>query len=167
MRIFFDTEFDDDGKTIELISIGMVRDDGKTYYAVCSDADWDRIKENTWLVENVLPHLPEDSESWKPRETIAKEIIKFVGPQPEFWVGTGAYDWVALMQLCFGPMVAMSPELGWPWCPNDVKTYQRYLDIKVPLGTQNDKPHDALSDAIEIKDRWLILRQIENQRKAR
>ena len=33
MKIFFDTEFIEDGKTIDLISIGMVREDGETYYA--------------------------------------------------------------------------------------------------------------------------------------
>ena len=29
MKIFFDTEFIEDGKTIELLSIGLVREDGK------------------------------------------------------------------------------------------------------------------------------------------
>ena len=34
MRIFYDTEFLEDGKTIDLISIGMVAEDGREYYAV-------------------------------------------------------------------------------------------------------------------------------------
>lgn len=29
-QVFFDTEFIEDGRTIELLSIGMVRDDGRT-----------------------------------------------------------------------------------------------------------------------------------------
>lgn len=32
MRIWFDTEFIEDGKTIDLISIGLVRDDGSELY---------------------------------------------------------------------------------------------------------------------------------------
>jgi hypothetical protein len=33
-KYFFDTEFDEDGKTIELISIGIKCADGREYYAV-------------------------------------------------------------------------------------------------------------------------------------
>ncbi|KAB7761207.1 3'-5' exoribonuclease domain-containing protein [Mycolicibacterium mucogenicum] len=56
----YDTEFLDDGRTIELISIGIVADDGREYYAANSDMQMERIKEpaNAWLVRNVLPHLP-------------------------------------------------------------------------------------------------------------
>jgi hypothetical protein len=56
--IDYDLEFLEDGRTIEVISIGMVCDDGREYYAVNSEAPWDRIKENDWLVRNVVPHLP-------------------------------------------------------------------------------------------------------------
>ncbi|AJA43363.1 Rnase H [Mycobacterium phage Sbash] len=56
----YDTEFLEDGHTIELISIGIVCEDGRDYYAVNSDTPMDRIKkpENEWLIRNVLPHLP-------------------------------------------------------------------------------------------------------------
>ncbi|MEV7975432.1 3'-5' exoribonuclease [Streptomyces sp. NPDC086519] len=56
--IDYDLEFLEDGRTIELISIGMVCDDGREYYAVNSDAPWERIRENDWLIRNVLPSLP-------------------------------------------------------------------------------------------------------------
>ena len=39
MRFFYDTEFIEDGETIELISIGIVGDDGREYYAVSTDFD--------------------------------------------------------------------------------------------------------------------------------
>lgn len=55
----YDTEFLEDGTTIELISIGIVGDDGREYYAVNADAPIERIKkEHEWLIRNVLPHLP-------------------------------------------------------------------------------------------------------------
>lgn len=58
-RIFYDTEFLEDGHTIGLISIGMVREsDGAELYLVNSDAPWDRIRQNDWLIRNVLPSLP-------------------------------------------------------------------------------------------------------------
>ena len=54
----YDTEFLEDGETINLISIGIVCDDGREYYAINSDADWDRIRKDSWLMTNVVPHLP-------------------------------------------------------------------------------------------------------------
>lgn len=58
MRYWYDTEFHEDGHTVDLISIGIVAEDGREYYAVNHDADWDRVKKNEWLCENVVPHLP-------------------------------------------------------------------------------------------------------------
>lgn len=62
MTIFcYDTEFLEDGKTIDLISIGIVCEDGREYYAINSDADWDRIRKDDWLMDNVVRHLPTHS----------------------------------------------------------------------------------------------------------
>jgi len=55
MKFWLDTEFIEDGKTIDLLSIGIVREDGQEYYAVSLDADWS--KAGDWVKENVLPHL--------------------------------------------------------------------------------------------------------------
>ena len=37
MRFFYDTEFIDNGRTIELISIGVAAEDGREYYAVSTE----------------------------------------------------------------------------------------------------------------------------------
>lgn len=62
MKVYYDTEFLEDGKTIELISIGMVAEDGRELYAVNdaieSNPLYDRICGHQWLMENVVPHLP-------------------------------------------------------------------------------------------------------------
>jgi hypothetical protein len=55
MKFWLDTEFIDDGKTIELISIGIVSEDGREYYAQSCEFDLDKISE--WVQENVLPSL--------------------------------------------------------------------------------------------------------------
>lgn len=55
---FYDTEFIEDGNTIELISIGVVASDGRTYYAVNSELDMGRLRRREWLVRHVLCHLP-------------------------------------------------------------------------------------------------------------
>lgn len=56
MRFWLDTEFIDDGKTIDLISIGIVREDGFEYYA--QSCEFDHRKASEWVKENVLAHLP-------------------------------------------------------------------------------------------------------------
>lgn len=62
MRYFYDCEFIEDGKTIELISIGIVAEDGREFYAVAEDVGLDplhgRILKHEWLMKNVVPHLP-------------------------------------------------------------------------------------------------------------
>lgn len=87
IRYFYDTEFIENGRTIDLVSFGMVaapdwaldaligddltpREDireralatpgtgVRTYYAVNADVDLDALKADDWLVRNVLPHLP-------------------------------------------------------------------------------------------------------------
>jgi hypothetical protein len=56
--IYYDCEFVEDGRTIDLVSIGMVTDDEREYYAVSSEFDMKRFAANDWLVENVWPLLP-------------------------------------------------------------------------------------------------------------
>lgn len=61
-RYFYDCEFLEDGKTVDLISIGIVADDGREFYAVnemvSEDPLWSRITKHRWLMANVVPHLP-------------------------------------------------------------------------------------------------------------
>lgn len=56
----YDTEFLEDGRNIHLISIGIVAEDGREYYAVDADLPAGRIVQNQWLMDNVWPHLPLD-----------------------------------------------------------------------------------------------------------
>ena len=59
MRIYIDCEFVEDGRTIDLISIALVAEDGREYYAIGDDA-WttQRTVEHPWLAANVIPSLP-------------------------------------------------------------------------------------------------------------
>lgn len=65
MKIDYDTEFLELGPAhpIRLISIGMVRDDGRELYMVnraVHDDGWlhQAICEHDWIMQNVVPHLP-------------------------------------------------------------------------------------------------------------
>jgi len=91
VKYYIDTEFIEDGKTIDLISIGIVCEDGREYYAINFDCDFSRA--SSWVKENVLAHLPSRpstpgfltehkkaiSEGWKNRSTIRDEVAYFLG----------------------------------------------------------------------------------------
>lgn len=60
MKIYFDTEFIDDGMTIDLISIGLVaeNDQHRPLYLVSNEFDLSKASKNDFLAEFVLPKLP-------------------------------------------------------------------------------------------------------------
>lgn len=158
MKIYYDTEFLEDGKTIELISIGLVREDGLKYYAVSKDLPFGPISRHPWLMENVMPSLPVrtgHAYSWdldhpdfkhvKTRDQIADEVQDFVQctPEPQLWAWYGAYDHVALCQL-WGRMIDLPS--GVPMFTNDLK--QEAVRLGNPtMPRQADAEHNALADA--------------------
>ncbi len=152
MKIWFDTEFIEDGKTIDLMSIGMVREDGETYYAESSDCDLS--KASPWVKENVIPNLLGGGGAVDvSREYIAKSVLEFAGESPEFWAYFADYDWVALCQL-YGTMMDL-PE-GWPMFCMDVQQVRMEKGIiELP---ENTGEHNALSDAIWTKrvHEWIL-----------
>jgi hypothetical protein len=152
MRVYVDTEFIEDGKTIELLSVGLVREDGAELYLENAWADLDAA--GPWVREHVLPMLgsqglPGDyrgAEFWVDPGAMQNQITAFAGAAPEFWGYYSAYDWVALCQL-FGAMVLL-PE-GWPMYCHDLRQWLDtwgLADIKQP----DTAPHHALLDA-----RWI------------
>lgn len=149
MRYFIDSEFVDDGKTIDLISIALVAEDGREYYAQSAEF-LQHGKPTPWIQENVIPHL--DNE-WKERATIRDEICAFVGDgKVEFWGYYSAYDHVALCQL-FGPMVDIPS--NWPYFIRDIQQeFARFGIPERPLPKQEGATHNALSDARYIKRLW-------------
>jgi hypothetical protein len=62
IRFWLDTEFIEDGRSIELISIGLVSSDGREYYAVNEEINdgevYGKIRRHRWLMDNVVLHLP-------------------------------------------------------------------------------------------------------------
>ena len=156
MRFWFDTEFIEDGKTIDLLSIGIVSEDGRSYYATNGDADLS--KASPWVQENVIPHLNTFSESGTyslnvSRQTIRDEVLAFIGTDnPEIWAYYADYDWVVLCQL-FGTMMDLPK--GWPMFCRDLKQ----LAEATPLPEQGKGEHHALADARWTRDAWQYLQK--------
>lgn len=116
MKYFIDTEFIEGFKKpmfgkkrhfIDLISIGIKCEDGRTYYAISNE--WSAYDANDWVLNNVIRKLPliskkresfrefmyrttgmSDKIEWiegKSNKQIAQEIVEFVNPDLGFHVG--------------------------------------------------------------------------------
>jgi hypothetical protein len=156
-RIFYDTEFIEDGTTIDLVSIGLVDDHGREAYAVSTEFDPDRA--NPWVRQNVLDLLPDRSSPvWMPRTEIRQMVLDFLAPPPnwedlELWAYYAAYDHVALAQL-LGPRMIDLPR-GVPMFTHDLQ--QRWEDVgRPPKPGDPVGEHDALVDARWNRDLWLM-----------
>jgi 3' exoribonuclease, RNase T-like len=158
-RWFFDTEFLDDGKTIELISIALVPEDPKLpeYYAESSEFDWGK-RGTEWLRKHVLPNLkpgwPLDERTQIARQ-IQSHILRF--GKPEFWGYFPSYDWVVFCQL-YGAMVDM-PE-PFPHRPNDLAQLMAWHGIKKTDLPPMPTTHNALDDARWNRDAWCAIQEI-------
>lgn len=187
----YDLEFLEDGRTIELISIGIVAEDGREYYAVNQEAPWNRIRQHEWLMANVVPHLPPAAQGWaqrgritvpanfadhhllKHRARIAADVHAFIAAgaahrdDNQLWAWYGAYDHVALCQL-WGRMIDL-PEAV-PMFTHDLKAFaddfERASGWRVKLPAKSADEHNALVDARwnrEARQKWRAARRLFTQ----
>jgi len=155
VRFFYDCEFIEDGSTIELVSIGVVDEAGREFYAVSSEFDPSRAID--WVRRNVLPKLPPPADpAWRSLERIRQDLLAFLtGPDEpiELWAWMAAYDHVALAQL-WGDMRALPRVI--PRFTHELR--QLWEDAgSPPLPPPPADQHDALADARHNLLRWRAL----------
>lgn len=147
MKYFLDTEFIESGPRhpIQLISIGLVCEDGREFYAISSE--FEAKDANDWVRTNVLPHLDpsQTNAGWcEPISVIASAIDGFVGDdKPELWGYYADYDWVVFCQL-FGAMVDL-PKRFPMYCRDIKQLCDERGNPKLP--EQSSVEHNALNDA--------------------
>lgn len=166
MKYFIDTEFSERGPKhpIELISIGIVAEDGREFYGV--NAEFNKRHANAWVTQHVIPLLPmerpgyhdsprlqREARAWMTRGKMVKRILEFIGDDPsaEFWGYYSGYDWVVLCQI-FGDMSCLP--LGWPMYCHDLRQALDDRDLG-RVKQDDDAPHDALHDARWVAETWL------------
>jgi hypothetical protein len=181
MRYWFDTEFIEDGKTIDLISIGIVAEDGRELYLCNTECDFS--KADDWVWENVLNPIgvtkgpcsgamrPIDPNVWVSELVICDKVLKFCGghlsesgrfelkpgaPRPEFWAYYAAYNWVVFCKI-FDTMMDLPK--GFPMYCKDIKQEcDRLGNPKLPK--QGKGEHNALEDARWNRRAWEYLRSL-------
>ena len=151
-RYFYDTEFIENGTTIELISIGVACEDGREYYAISTE--FDPARAGNWVRRHVLDKLPSPGDkAWRNRRVIRDELVAFFGAgdgDVELWAWYAAYDHVVLAQL-WGTM----PEL-----PRSIPRFTKELrqlweDADFPvIPDSGPEQHHALADARLNLARW-------------
>lgn len=181
MKYFLDTEFIENGITIDLMSIGIVCEDGRTFYR--QNASCVFSKASDWVWRNVFPSLKHFNmkgarecagmpvagslsnlrESkcsgkdcpWRDKYEIRNELKYFCDIEkfgkPEFWGYYADYDWVAFCQL-FGTMMDLPK--GFPMYCRDIKQLANSLGNPDMPKSDTNSDHNALSDAIEAKMRY-------------
>ena len=154
MRYYLDTEFDQ--SIMKLISVGIVAQDGREFYAVNANhppSKWT----DPWLRENVEPHflnlelapctvVGEEGD-------IAKSIGEFVNNDPdpvEFWGYKCAWDIVLTHGLFGGYQKILAAKVKVPLVCYDLNQFavscglrEKLSHLVAPLETK----HHALSDA--------------------
>jgi hypothetical protein len=168
MKVWYDTEFFEMGRghSIDMISIGAVREDDEEFYAISDSLHTIlRANKNKWMRDNVLPYLPlrqnfmghlvwdEDHPDFKYVKSIEeiaqawKEYVlvppRFPFDRPELWAYYGAYDHVVMAQM-YGKMINLPK--GMPMYTMDIQ--QRWHNEGKPeLPKQIDGEHKAIDDA--------------------
>jgi hypothetical protein len=182
-RYYLDTEFIEDGHTINLISLGICAEDGRELYVQNQECDF--RKANDWVLRNVLTHLNDFDLSrmepikappltdpgrmlvespWHTRAEIAQALLQFCDPEqhglPQFWGYYADYDWVVVCQI-FGTMMQLPKD--WPQYCRDLK--QWCDDLGNPrLPETGEAEHHALADALWNK---LVYSQLDLIRQER
>jgi hypothetical protein len=166
VKIFFDTEFTGLRNGTTLISIGLVAENGKTFYAELTD--YDQCQVDDWIQKNVIENLivhPERDHYYKVTDT--DEIYKsntsgvayrlFVWLQQfekvEMWSDCLAYDWVLFCQL-FGSALNIPHNVY--YIPFDICTLMKIKGVDPDINREEfagmtGKKHNALHDAKVIK----------------
>jgi hypothetical protein len=168
MRVYHDWEFLERGPGYPVVplSVGMIREDGKTFYRIFAEAPWTIVNKHSWLKENVLPALDlgtitTNDQIIASTLDIREGVYRFLQDASadrklELWGWYSAYDMLCLSQL-FNSLIEL-PRFVPKWT-NDIRQEAYRLDVRIPsMRTTKEIQHNALHDAIvELRmHEWLI-----------
>ncbi|MGX4584045.1 3'-5' exoribonuclease domain-containing protein [Paenibacillus chitinolyticus] len=175
MKVFFDTEFTGLHQNTTLISIGLISEDGKTFYAEFTD--YDKSQVDDWLQTNVINNLivhaerdryyritDNDSIIKDNSNVIASRMEEWLSQfeQVEIWSDCLSYDWVLFNQL-FGHAFNIPKNVY--YIPFDICTLMKVKGVDPDInreefaGIEGEK-HNALHDARVIKACYEKLEQM-------
>jgi len=156
MKIFFDTEFTGLHKNTTLISIGLIDEDGRTFYAELHD--YDESQCDDWIRENVIANL-----SYRRRrcskltlkDKLEDWLSEYGENEVEIWSDCLAYDWVLFNDI-FGGAFEIPDSVY--YIPFDICTLMKIKGVDPDINREEfaemeeeSQKHNALWDAKIIK----------------
>lgn len=92
MKVFFDTEFTGLHQNTTLISVGLVDENGREFYAEL--IDYDQTQVDDWLQDNVIANL--NGKNRSTTEQLRYDLAKWLSAydKVEMWSDCLSYDWV-------------------------------------------------------------------------
>ena len=155
MKYWIDTEFIVRPYTVDLISIGLVAEDGREFYAESSEVDW--TKASRWKLSKRCARNSTGLE-WRAKRSATPFAASPTGTKARCSRGYfPAYDWVVFCWL-FGSMDELP--FHFPQLCLDIKQWAIELgdpDLPRQLGPR----HHALYDARWTKDAWAFLASVD------
>ena len=139
-----------------MISVGLVAEDGREFYAESSEVDWS--KANRWTFENVRPQI--DGKACRGRDRLWRPPVTEGDEHPVFWGYFPAYDWVAFTWL-FGSMAELP--FHYPQLCLDIKQWA--IELGDPELPRNRAQHHALADARWTREAWTFLAGLDPRRR--
>lgn len=173
-RVYLDCEFTGLHKNTTLISIALVGDDNKCFYAELNDYDEDQVDEfvqEEVISKLVLTHIDDEFSSKIDNVTYVKGSIKYVANELDKWLSNYnndvieiwsdclAYDWVLFVNL-YGNAFNIPNNIY--YIPFDICTLFKVYDIDPDINREsfikseglllnNNNKHNALHDVMVIK----------------
>jgi hypothetical protein len=164
-KLFFDSEFTGLRKNSSLISLGVVSEDDKKFYAIFDD--YNRGQVDDWIEENVIDNLSNTVNGNVKfvkgnKDYVADQFLKWLegfGEQRdgmfEMWSDLLPYDWVLFCDM-FGETSLELPKIFY-YIPFDICTLFEIRGVDPDIsreeysGMKGLTVHNSLSDAIMIK----------------
>lgn len=165
IKVFFDTEFTGLHQNTTLISIGLISECGKTFYAELTD--YDKSQVDDWINQNVISNLTMTEannaaflDSWRlvaDIKTVKEALLLWFEQfeEVEIWSDCLSYDWVLFNQI-FGHAFNIPKNIY--YIPFDICTLfkQKGIDPDISREEFSDmknesQKHNALWDAKVIK----------------
>ncbi len=153
MKVYFDTEFTGLHKYTSLISIGLVAENGATFYAELNDYDINQV--SPWIKKNIIRNLNGEIILSKFELNIKLREWFSQFQQVEIWSDCLAYDWVLFCDI-FGGAFDIPQNIF--YIPFDLCTLLKIKGIDPDISreqyadeTQSVNKHNALWDALCIK----------------
>jgi len=159
MKLFFDTEFTGLHQNTSLLSIGIVDENGRTFYRELDDYDYNQL--NDWLKNNVIANFT--NEGSVNMGMLKDDLLEWLkaydyGEQIEVWSDCLAYDWVLFCEI-FGGAFGVPKNIY--YIPFDICTLMKIKGVDPDVNreeyaysdmpTPDTKKHNALHDAYTIK----------------